>query len=157
MSIETSRQNLQQLAARIETLLNRCQASFEIQHSLPLLQAHEALSTYTDYAQSLLALFPNDDAGLEARLPILRRFLDSFSLPTIKGMAHDARQVTHYCVTADKSNGYGIYSAHANKEDARFNAALTGGKTAAVDRNDDGQIIEPAALREARRLQSEYC
>ena len=83
--------------------------------------------------------------------------LDAYQSPVVKGLAHDDKKVTHYCVTAGKEHGHGVFSAHDNKEDARYNAELTGGKCCFVERNEEGQIIKPQALREAQRLESEYC
>lgn len=79
------------------------------------------------------------------------------ALPTVCGLVHQDKAVKYYCITASKAYGYGIFSAHDNKDDARYNAILTGGSCTYVDRNsEDGSIIEPHALREARRIASEY-
>ncbi|MBX9689565.1 MAG: hypothetical protein K2X27_22840 [Candidatus Obscuribacterales bacterium] len=172
------RQEAAAIRSRIETLVARLQAGQLIRQSLETSTAlstlerigravddHEARHTSEGGAYQIPAIFPVAahsivdpcGQGTNPSFAALSAELDAFKLPVVRGLAHDEKSVTHYCVTASKEHGHGVFSAHDNKDDARFNAALTGGKCCAVDRNEDGRIIKPHALREAERIASEYC
>lgn len=147
------------LQRRIAVLRERVAAAAEIQQSLPLSETDLALERFGEFVDSSLALREGNELAIDARVAIVHMQLDQLELPTIKGLPKDAPNVTHFCVTASKEHGHGIFSAHDNKDDALFNAALTGGKTDYVQRReDDPRFVVPGpALREARRVAAEYC
>ncbi len=157
----TLRSRATALSVRAQALKAAFSQAAEIRQSLELSAASICASQCAASAAEYLEMIDESSeiglVPLEAYLGASERYLSELNLPTVRGMAHDAKTVTHYCVTADKLHGHGVFSAHDNKDDARFNALLTGGKCTAVDRNEDGKIVEPAALREARRIASEYC
>jgi len=144
---------------RAVALTARLQAGQLIRQSL---ETSTAIMDLQRIVQSVDAVEKRSKSGsdtepsTEKEIAALASAVDSLKIPFVRGLAHDAKSVKYYCVTADKEHGHGIFSAHDNKEDARFNASLTGGKCCPVDRSEDGRIIKPQALREAERLASEY-
>lgn len=149
------------LQRRIALLRSRAAAAAEIQQSLPLSEWDLQLQHFGDFVETSLGLREGNETAIDARIPTVEQQLAHLETPTIKGLPRGDERVTHHCVTACKEHGYGILTAHDNKEDARFNAALTGGKTDYVDRGSREErpefVVPGPALREARRLASEYC
>lgn len=147
-----------QLQVRIALLRSRAAAAAEIQQSLPLSEWDIQLQHFGDFVETSLGLREGNETAIDARIPTVEQQLAQLQLPAIKGLPWNGDRVTHHCVTACKEHGHGVFSAHENKEDARYNAALTGGKTDPVERREERPGIVPGpALRDARRLAAEYC
>lgn len=157
-SVDRPTERWSALQRRIALLRQRAAAAAAVQQSLGLSQWDMALDRFGQFIDASLELRDGNEIAIDARILTVESQLDQLVPPTIKGIARGDQKVTHHCVTACKVHGYGIFSAHDNKEDARFNAALTGGKADYVERTEGQERVLPGpALREALRLASEYC